>query len=147
MSDTPEQSGMMEVLAVEPGQYPKIEKIGSDLASMQKAVGGYVQAVYPFDDPVAILCDEEAKLTGKALNRALRDEDGDIYDIVAGKFFVCGIGEEDFTSLPKELQKKYEDIFKQPEAFLKMGSKIVAIPTEPAKPSVKKDKPIIGAER
>ena len=147
MSDSFEQSGMMEVLAVEPGQYPKIEKIGSDLTSMQKAVGGYVQAVYPFDDPIAILCDEEAKLTGEPLNRALRDEDGDIYDIVAGKFFVCGIGEEDFTSLPKELQKKYEDIFKQPEAFLKMGSKIVAIPTEPAKPSVKKDKPTIGAER
>ena len=79
------------------------------------------------------VCGEEAKLEGKPLNRALRDGDGDIYDIVAGKFFICGLGDENFASLPKELQQKYEEKFRQPEAFLKMGSKIMAIPTEPAK--------------
>ena len=62
---------------------------------------------------------------------------GEIYDIVAGKFFICGLGEEDFASLPKELQKKYEDRFRQPEAFLKIGSRIMAIPTEPEKASTK----------
>lgn len=93
----------------------------------------YIEAVYPYDDPVALICGEEAKLEGKPLNRALRDGDGDIYDIVAGKFFICGLGDENFASLPKELQQKYEEKFRQPEAFLKMGSKIMAIPTEPAK--------------
>ena len=123
----------LEVLMVEPGQYPRVERIGSDLASLQKAVDGYIEAVYPYDDPVALICGEEAKLEGKPLNRALRDGDGDIYDIVAGKFFLCGLGNENFASLPKELQQKYEEKFRQPEAFLKMGSKIMAIPTEPAK--------------
>ena len=123
----------IEVLMVEPGQYPRVERIGSDLASLQKAVDGYIEAIYPYDDPVALICGEEAKLEGKPLNRALRDEDGDIYDIVAGKFFICGLGDENFASLPKELQQKYEEKFRQPEAFLKMGSKIMAIPTEPAK--------------
>ena len=83
------------------------------------------------------VCGEEAKLEGKPLNRALRDGDGDIYDIVAGKFFICGLGDENFASLPKELQQKYEEKFRQPEAFLKMGSKIMAIPTEPAKAAPK----------
>ena len=115
----------IEVLLVEPGQYPRVERISPDLASMQKAVDGYIQAVYPYDDPVALICGEEAKLEGKTLNRALRDEDGEIYDIIAGKFFICGLGEEDFSSLPKELQKKYEDKFRQPEVFLKMGSRIM----------------------
>ena len=78
----------IEVLMVEPGQYPRVERIGSDLASLQKAVDGYIEAVYPYDDPVALICGEEAKLEGKPLNRALRDGDGDIYDIVAGKFFI-----------------------------------------------------------
>ena len=123
----------IEVLMVEPGQYPRVERIGSDLASLQKAVDGYIEAIYPYDDPVALICGEEAKLEGKPLNRALRDGDGDIYDIVAGKFFICGLGDENFASLPKELQQKYEEKFRQPEAFLKMGSKIMAIPTEPAK--------------
>ena len=136
----------IEVLMVEPGQYPQMKTIGSDLTSMQKAVDGYIQAIYPYDDPVALICGEEAKLEGKPLNRALRGEDGEIYDIVAGKFFVCGLGEEDFASLPKELQKKYEDKFRQPEAFLKMGSRIMAIPTGPAKASPK-SKAAPAAER
>ena len=68
----------IEVLMVEPGQYPRVERIGSDLASLQKAVDGYIEAVYPYDDPVALICGEEAKLEGKPLNRALRDGDGDI---------------------------------------------------------------------
>ena len=136
----------IEVLMVEPGQYPQMKTIGSDLTSMQKAVDGYIQAIYPYDDPVALICGEEAKLEGKPLNRALRGEDGEIYDIVAGKFFVCGLGEEDFASLPKELQKKYEAKFRQPEAFLKMGSRIMAIPTGPAKASPK-SKAAPAAER
>ena len=127
----------IEVLMVEPGQYPRMERIGADLRSLQKAVDGDIQAVYPYDDAVALICGEEAKLEGKPLNRALRDEKGEIYDIVAGKFFICGLGEEDFASLPKELQKKYEDKFRQPEAFLKIGSRIMAIPTEPEKASAK----------
>lgn len=132
-----ESENTIEVLMVEPGQYPRIEQIGSDLASLQKAVDGYIQAIYPYEDSVALICGEEAKLEGKPLNRALRDESGEIYDIIAGKFFICGLGDEDFASLPKELQKKYEDKFHQPEAYLKMGSKIKAIPIEPVKPSVK----------
>ena len=74
------QDDTIEVLMVEPGQYPRVERIGSDLASLQKAVDGYIEAIYPYDDPVALICGEEAKLEGKPLNRALRDEDGDIYD-------------------------------------------------------------------
>ena len=39
------------------------------------------------------------------LNRALRDDDGDIYDIIAGDFLVVGLGEDDFCSLSPELMK------------------------------------------
>lgn len=35
------QDDTIEVLMVEPGQYPRVERIGSDLASLQKAVDGY----------------------------------------------------------------------------------------------------------
>lgn len=85
-------------------------------------------------------------MNGKPLNRALRDEDGDVYDIVAGTFFVCGLGEEDFASLPKELQKKYEDKFKKPEAFLKMGRSIKVVPIEPKVPDGKGEKKSPGME-
>lgn len=142
-----EKEKTIDVLLVEPGQYPRMTSIGSDLHSLQKAVGGDIEAIYPYDDPIAIVCAEEGKINGEPLNRAIRDEDNDIVDIIAGTFFVCGLGEEDFASLPKELQEKYEDKFHQPESFLKLGSRIMAIPMEPAKQSPAKDKSALGEER
>ena len=142
-----EKEKTLDVLLVEPGQYPRMTSIGSDLYSLQKAVGGDIEAIYPYDDPIAIVCAEEGKINGEPLNRAIRDEDNDIVDTIAGTFFVCGLGEEDFASLPKELQEKYEDKFHQPESFLKLGSRIMAIPMEPAKQSPAKDKSALGEER
>ena len=142
-----EKEKTLDVLLVEPGQYPRMTSIGSDLHSLQKAVGGDIEAIYPYDDPIAIVCAEEGKINGEPLNRAIRDEDNDIVDIIAGTFFVCGLGEEDFASLSKELQEKYEDKFHQPESFLKLGSRIMAIPMEPAKQSPAKDKSALGEER
>ena len=79
----------MNVLMVEPGKAPYKTQIGDDLQSMQAVVGGYIQAVYPYEEPVALICNEDGKLDGLPLNRALRDADGDIYDIVAGRFFTA----------------------------------------------------------
>ena len=75
------------------------KEIGDDLESLQHEVDGYIQAVYPFREPVASICNEEGKLSGKALNRALWDESGQIYDVVAGTFLIAGLGEENFISL------------------------------------------------
>ena len=108
------------------------------MSSLQHEVGGYIQAVYPFAEPVAIICDEEAKLTGKPLNRALRDEDGDVYDIVAGKFFIAGLGEEDFSSLHPDHIKKFSDLFKTPELFVRMNGKLIVIPMEDERVKAKK---------
>lgn len=142
------ESKKLDVLLVEPGQYACMTTIDAGLKSLQKAVGGDIEAAYFFDDPVALVCQEEGKINGSELNRAVRDADGEIVDIIAGKFFICGLGEEDFASLPEGLQKKYEDMFHQPETFLKMGRSITAIPIEPkVMPDVKKDKSTIGEER
>ena len=128
----------MTVLVIEPEKKPYVKDISSGLASLQKEVGGYIQAVYPFDDPVAIICDEEAKLTGKELNRALRDEDGQIYDIVAGSFLIAGLGEEDFCSLTPEQIKKFSDMYKTPEMFLRLNGKLMVLPMEEKRELAKK---------
>mgnify|MGYP000631729983 FL=1 len=118
----------MNVLMVEPGKAPYEMQIGDDLRSMQAVVGGYIQAVYPFEQPVALVCRESGKLDGLPLNRALRDADGDIYDIVAGNFFIVGLGESDFTDLPHELAERFAEQFRQPEIFIHVDDKIVAAP-------------------
>ena len=118
----------MNVLMVEPGKAPYGTQIGNDLRSMQAAVGGYIQAVYPYEEPVALVCNEEGKLDGLPLNRALRDADGDIYDIIAGTFFIASLGESDFTDLPHELAERFAEQFRQPEIFMHVDDKIVAAP-------------------
>ena len=104
----------LTVLEIVPGQYPKQVEIDPDLKSLQQAVGGNIGASYPFSDPVAIVYNDEGKLMGLPLNRALRDESGEAYDVVAGTFLVVGLGEEDFASLTPELAQKYEEHFHQP---------------------------------
>ena len=115
----------MNVLMVELGKTPYETQIGDDLQSMQAR---YIQAAYPFEQPVALVCCESGKLDGLPLNRALRDADGDIYDIVAGRFFIVGLGESDFTDLPHELAERFAEQFRQPEMFMRVDGKIVAAP-------------------
>ena len=57
---------------------------------------------------MGLVCNDEGKLIGLELNRGLQDEDGNLYDIMAGTFLVVGLSEESFASLPpdKAHQKK-----------------------------------------
>ena len=66
----------LSVLKIAPGQYPQQVEIDNDLKTLQQAVGGSIGASYPFADPVAIVYNDDGKLMGLPLNRALRDEDG-----------------------------------------------------------------------
>lgn len=121
-------SEKMTVLVVEPMKEPYVKEIDPDLHSLQAEVGGDIGATYPYSDPVALVCNDEGKLIGLDLNRGLRDEDGEIYDIVAGTFLVVGLGEEDFASLSPELIQKYTEQFKTPERFMQINGNIVVLP-------------------
>lgn len=142
ISRTEKEMNSMDVLIVESEKVPRMADITGDLNSLKQVVGGYIEAVYPFDDHVAIVCNEEGKLIGLPLNRKLED-----YDIIAGTFIVCGLGEDDFASLSPELADRYREKFANPEIFMKMGSHIVAIPVKPkdelhvAKPKQKSTEP------
>ena len=131
----------MTVLVVEPMKEPYVKEIDPGLHSLQAEVGGDIGAAYPFRDPVALVCNDEGKLIGLDLNRGLRDENGELYDIMAGTFLVVGLGEEDFASLSPELAQKYMEHFRQPEQFISLGGQIIAIPVEP-----EKDNPLRTAE-
>ena len=58
----------MKVLIVEPRQTPRRADIPHTLRDMQQTVGGYIEIIRPFDDPVVLVCDEEGKLKGMPLN-------------------------------------------------------------------------------
>lgn len=45
----------MQVVIVEPKKKPFVQNIDDTLTSMQQIVGGTIQAVYPFEKPVALI--------------------------------------------------------------------------------------------
>ena len=122
----------MRVLVVEPERRPEVKEIDDSLKEMQGIVGGYIQSIYPFEEPVALVCNDEGKLMDLPANRGLRDENGQIYDIVFGTFFLCGApaDSDHFTSLTPEQIEQYRKRFYTPEMFWGMDGHIVCLPLE-----------------
>ena len=89
-------------------------------------VGGTVQAIYPFDDPVALLCNDDGKLLGLPMNRALHESS----DIICGSFAIAGAppGASNFTSLTEEQIQRYTKRFWFPEQFLSIAGAVFVLP-------------------
>ena len=118
----------MKILLVEPERIPEVKEISGTLESMQETVGGIIQAIYPFEEPVALVCHEEGKLIGVPMNRSLSE----IGDIIFGTFFLCGTppDSETFTSLTDEQIERYQKRFQFPDLFLPVEDGVVFILTE-----------------
>ena len=120
----------MQVVVVEPKKKPIVQDIDAGLESMQKMVGGSIQAIYPFEEPVALIANEEGKLLNLPLNRALRDDEGNVYDIISGTFFVCAVppDSDHFAGLNDQQAKTYLERFSMPEMFLNVGGNLFVLP-------------------
>ena len=122
----------MRVLVVEPERRPEVWEINDFLKERQGIVGGYIQAIYPFEEPVALVCNDEGKLMNLPANRGLRNKDGQMYDIVFGTFFLCGAppDSDHFTSLTEDQIEQHRKMFHTPEMFWGMDGRIVCLPLE-----------------
>lgn len=121
----------MKVLVVEPMKKPYMKDIERGLKPLQHAVGGYIQAIYPFEEQVGLVCNEEGKMNGLPLNRAVYGQNGEMVDVIAGTFLIVGLGEEDFESLSDELAIKFSKLYELPEEFYSLGGEIFVEKVEP----------------
>lgn len=119
----------MKVLIVEAGKAPRAAEIEDALSALQEVVGGTIQAVYPFEERVALICNDEGKLLGLPLNRCLRDADGEVYDVICGTFLLCAAPPESehFESLTQAQAEYYTERFRRPEVFLKGNGQLRVI--------------------
>lgn len=107
----------MNVLVVEPGYLPYEKEIkdgAEHLEQMQAIVGGLIEPIYPYHEEVAIVCNEEGLINGLPFNRSVPGGYGGVF----GTFFICGLGEEDFCSLPPELMEHFKKEFRNSEILL-----------------------------
>lgn len=103
----------MKVLIVEPDFAP-YEKEINGLREMQAVVGGSIQAIYPYPEPVAVVCNEEGLINGLPFNRSVEGGYGGVF----GTFFVCGLDREDFSSLNPEQTERYKKEFHHAEILI-----------------------------
>lgn len=103
----------MNVLVVEPGLMP-YEKEVNGLHEMQEVVGGLIQPIYPYEELVTLVCNEEGLLMQLPFNRSVEGGYGGIF----GTFFICGLDEADFCSLTPEQVSRYTEKYKMAEILL-----------------------------
>lgn len=113
------KSELAKVVLVEPMKPARIEEMELTLSAMQKTVGGLIQAIYPWEDKVALVCNDEGKILEMPMNRALTDDEGHIYDIVCGTFFICGLTEDNFAGLTDEQAALYSEKFRDIHKFVR----------------------------
>ena len=95
----------MRAIVIEPGQSPEIRDIGSDLASLQSLVGGYIEYV-SLENDIGFLVNEEGRLLGLPPN-------GAVYcgDALVGTVVIIKTGGEEFCSLTEAEAEEYRGRF------------------------------------
>ena len=71
-----EEQEKLDVLLVKPGMYPQQVQIDPGLTALQQAVEGDIEAAYYFEEPVAVIVNDEGKLNGSELNCSLPQPSG-----------------------------------------------------------------------
>ena len=120
---------MMNVLVVEPGFIP-YEKEIDGLPDMEKIVGGPIEAIYPFQENVAVVTNANGANDKLEFNRSIPERS---YGGVFGTFFVCGLGAERFISLTPEQVRIYTERFKKAEILVTMLGDTPVVLEETAK--------------
>lgn len=98
----------MDVLYFEVGKYPRVIQV-KELEEMEQLVNGCIATSYPFEDPAVLVVNDDGFDLGLPFNRIVNP-----YPIV-GNFFIAGIVDTDFASLPPALIKKFSEQFHYPE--------------------------------
>lgn len=111
------ESRKMEVLLVQPGMYPQKATIGTELKDFQDAVGGTIAASYPFDDPVAIVYNDEGKLTGLPLNRAFEMRMGGCTTLLLEPFWWWGWERRILHHFPRSWHRSMRSNFTSRKLF------------------------------
>ena len=79
----------IKVVLCEPGKVARVAEIGNTLADLQRTVKGDIEQFCPYEEAVAIICNEEGKFNGMQPNRAIYSEPEEIdmsYGELASKF-------------------------------------------------------------
>ena len=116
----------MKAVMLEPGREARALHIPHTLKAMQQAVGGTIQAIYPWKGvSAALVCDDEGLLKRLPFNRMVAPE-----VFIFGPCFICGVDGENFADLPEALVERFVKRYRFPELLFRHGGKLYSLPVE-----------------
>lgn len=121
----------IKVVLCEPGKVARVTEITNTLEGLQATVKGDIEAFYPFEEAVCIVCNEEGKFNGCAPNRAVYGKNKEILDVIFGTFFICDCSGQNFGSLDREQLERFAKQFRLPEKLISVNGKILSVPYNP----------------
>lgn len=105
------------MLLIKPMEHPQVVDIEDSLDEFYRILEcDCITVTYPWADRVALVTDDNGGFTEKSFSRYIPE----LEQPIKGNFFLCGLGEENFTELPENLIRKYTERFWGPEAFVSM---------------------------
>jgi len=116
----------INVLIVPEGKHPYLKTIPDTLETLQEIVGGYIEP-YDLKGGATIYCNEEGKIDGWRLNRAIRANDiqedatdAQIVEMMAGTFLIAGFDPRtgNNKSLTVEQAAHWKHRFRNPEILV-----------------------------
>lgn len=122
----------MKIIKLEVGKKAYIKEIDDTdvLSSMQAEVEGLIAPIC-FSDGVALIVNDEGLINGSQLNRAVKDEEGNVLTVIGGAGFICGDNGEEFISIQEDKIDKYMKLYMYPQSFYRNGDTIIAQSFEP----------------
>lgn len=91
----------IRVINVEPNKPAEVIEVDNTLKCFQSIVGGYIECVYPWPkEDVALVCNEEGKLTSLSPNRYIGN------DLIVGTFVIVGVKGDNFASVTEQQAKR-----------------------------------------
>lgn len=118
----------IKVLFVSPGKKARIINTGNRAPAFRKLLKGHFTEYMPFDENHVLVARSEGRALREELNRAIRDDDGNILDVIVGDFFVagCRYDEDEYSDfdLKSESDRKIYEMLLKPEKFIMKGGRI-----------------------
>ncbi len=118
----------MEVLVVEPGRPPRLDRMENTLEAVEAVLGGRAQLGCFLPQRVMLVSRQDA--AGLPPNRCMPGKK----EAVHGAFLLCGIPEEgnSFASLTPGQQEEFRAVFATPGEFMEIGGVLYSDPDDAA---------------
>ena len=129
----------MRALLAEPMLEPQVIEIEDNLFAFQRLLGNHVNIAENFEEPIAIIFNEESAKRGMGNVFFFCDGHRNLRYMIGGKILVVGVSGEYPCSLTDEQIARYKRVFRSTVFYFTMADEVGGNPDQTTAPRKKKE--------